>query len=238
MATSNVEPSELYQGGLNRALFLPFIRMLSDKMEVMRLEARTDFRLEKLHDMKVWLVPADNAATLGLDEAWRRLTGGNPGHAVELTAKGHVVRVPRAARGVARFGFADICEAPLAAVDYLRIAREFHTVLIDRVPVMNYAERNAAKRFIILIDTFYEAGVRLLASAAAEPDALYRAVEGFEANEFKRTVSRLIEMALPNIWRRRAVGRLPSRQCRQGSSTHGNAGCAPPRRRANLAEQA
>ena len=194
VATSNVEPAELYQGGLNRALFLPFIRMLGDKMEVMRLEARTDFRLEKLHDMKVWLVPADDAATHGLDEAWRRLTGGNPGHAVELTAKGHVVRVPRAARGVARFGFADICEAPLAALDYLRVAREFHTVLIDRVPVMTYAERNAAKRFIILIDTFYEAGVKLLASAAAEPDALYRAVEGFEANEFKRTASRLIEM--------------------------------------------
>jgi cell division protein ZapE len=112
----------------------------------------------------------------------------------ELSVKGHRLRVPRAAMGVARFFFHDLCEQPLAAADYLRIAHEFHTVLLDRVPVMDYDRRNAAKRFIILIDTFYDHAVKLVASAEAEPDALYRASEGFEAAEFRRTASRLIEM--------------------------------------------
>ena len=197
VATSNLVPADLYRDGLNRTLFLPFIHELSENMDVVRLEARTDFRLEKLRDMKVWLVPADEAATRTLDLAWRRLAGGREGHAVELMVKGHVLRVPRAAMNVARFGFSDLCEAPLGAVDYLRLVHEFHTLLIDRVPVMSYAERNAAKRFIILIDTIYEAGVKLLASAAAEPAALYLASEGFEEIEFRRTASRLIEMGSP-----------------------------------------
>ncbi len=96
--------------------------------------------------------------------------------------------------GAARFAFHDLCEAPLAASDYLRIAREFHTIMVDHIPVMNYDNRNAAKRFIILIDTLYDHGVKFIASAAAEPDALYTADEGFEAQEFRRTASRLIEM--------------------------------------------
>ena len=95
---------------------------------------------------------------------------------------------------MARFAFHDLCGQPLAAADYLKIAREFHTVLIDHIPVMDYDRRNEAKRFIILIDTFYDNAVKLVASAAAEPDALYDANEGFEASEFKRTASRLIEM--------------------------------------------
>jgi cell division protein ZapE len=96
--------------------------------------------------------------------------------------------------GVARLSFHDLCEAPLAAADYLRIAREYHTIILDHVPVMTYDNRNAAKRFIILIDTLYDMNVKLIASAAAEPDGLYQADEGFEAQEFKRTASRLIEM--------------------------------------------
>ena len=107
---------------------------------------------------------------------------------------GRVLRVPRAARGVARFGFEELCEQPLAAADYLKIAHEFHTLILDRIPVMDYEARNEAKRFIILIDTFYDNAVKLLASAAAEPDRLYLAQDGFEAREFKRTASRLIEM--------------------------------------------
>jgi len=194
VATSNVEPSDLYHEGLNRALFLPFIDLLNERMDILRLEARTDFRLEKLIDVEVWHVPADEAATLALDAAWRRLTGGQQPHPIELTVKGHVLRVPLAAMGVARFSFHDLCEQPLGAIDYLRIAHEFHTIVIDRVPIMTYAERNEAKRFIVLIDTIYDAGVKLLASAAAPPAALYDGIEGYEANEFKRTASRIIEM--------------------------------------------
>ncbi len=194
VATSNVAPDELYKDGLNRALFVPFIHMLDDRMDVVRLDARTDFRLEKLAGMPVWYVPADAAADAALDNTWRRLTGGHDGAAAELPLKGRSVHVPRAFMGVARFSFHDLCEEPLAAMDYLRIAREYHTIILDHIPVMNYDNRNAAKRFIILIDTLYDMNVKLIASAAAEPDALYRADEGFEAQEFKRTASRLIEM--------------------------------------------
>jgi cell division protein ZapE len=194
VATSNVEPSELYREGLNRALFLPFIGLLNDRLDILRLEARTDFRLEKLIDVPVWYVPADDIATKALDAAWRRLTGGQHAHSIELTVKGHLLRVPCAAMGAARFSFHDLCEQPLGAVDYLRLAHEFHTVVIDRIPVMTYADRNEAKRFITLIDTLYDAGVKLLASAATKPAALYQGTEGYEASEFKRTASRLIEM--------------------------------------------
>ena len=194
VATSNVPPDALYRDGLNRVLFAPFVRMLEQRMEIARLDARTDFRLEKLAGLPVWHVPADAAADAALDDAWRRLTGGHDGAAAELALKARSVRVPRAFMGVARFSFNDLCEAPLAAADYLRIAREYHTVILDRVPVMTYDRRNAAKRFIILIDTLYDQNVKLIASAAAEGDALYRADQGFEAAEFKRTASRLVEM--------------------------------------------
>ena len=194
VATSNVAPDELYKDGLNRALFVPFIHMLEARMDIVRLDARTDFRLEKLAGLPVWYVPADAAADAALDEAWRRLAGGHDGAAQDLPLKGRSVHVPRAAMGVARFGFHDLCEQPLAAADYLRIAHEYHTVILDHIPVMNFDTRNAAKRFIILIDTLYDMNVKLIASAAAAPDALYTADEGFEAQEFKRTASRLIEM--------------------------------------------
>ena len=195
VATSNVAPEDLYKGGLNRALFLPFIAQISDHMDVLRLDARTDFRLEELADVKMWLVTADRDADAAPDKAWARMTGNAPRKARDISIKGRILHVPCSAHGVARFSFADICEKPLAASDYLRLARDYHTILIDHVPVMDYPERNAAKRFISLIDTLYDNAVKLMASAAADPLSLYLANEGNEANEFKRTSSRLIEMS-------------------------------------------
>ena len=194
VATSNVAPEDLYKGGLNRSLFLPFIGQITEHMAVLRLDARTDFRLEKLAGVKMWLVPADSAASAALDKAWARMTGNAPCRPREISIKGRILHVPCSADGVARFGFAELCEQPLAASDYLRLARDYHTLMIDRIPVMDYPERNAAKRFITLIDTLYDNGVKLMASAAADPLSLYVASEGVEANEFKRTSSRLIEM--------------------------------------------
>jgi cell division protein ZapE len=194
VATSNVAPDDLYKGGLNRALFIPFIAQISEHMQVLRLDARTDFRLEKLAGVKMWLMPPDAAAASALDDAWVKMTGNAPCKPRDIPIKGRVLHVPCSAHGVARFSFADICEMPLAASDYLRLARDYHTVIIDRIPVMTYAERNAAKRFITLIDTLYDNRVKLMASAEANPVALYVATEGNEAAEFKRTSSRLIEM--------------------------------------------
>lgn len=194
VATSNVAPDDLYKGGLNRALFLPFIAQIKDRMEVLRLDARTDFRLEKLAGVKMWMVPADAAAKAALDKAWAALTGGVPDHPRDITIKGRVLHVPHSAHGVARFPFADLCEKPLGASDYLRLAHDYHTLIIDHIPAMKYENRNTAKRFITLIDTLYDNAVKLMASAETDPLSLYAASEGVEANEFKRTSSRLIEM--------------------------------------------
>jgi len=195
VATSNVAPENLYKGGLNRALFLPFIAQIEGRMDVLRLDARTDFRLEKLSGGKMWLVPADDEAGAALDGAWRKMTGSAPCKPRVISIKGRILRVPCSAHGVARFTFADLCEKPLAASDYLRLAHDYHTILIDRVPVMDHSERNAAKRFISLIDTLYDNAVKLMASAAADPVSLNLATDGVEAMEFKRTESRLIEMS-------------------------------------------
>ena len=194
VATSNLAPGDLYKYGLNRALFLPFIALLQKQCDVVRLEARADFRLEKLTGLPTWHVPSDRQADAALDDAWRRLAGEQAGSPHELVVKGHIVRVPKAAMGVARFSFDNLCAQPLAAADYLKIAHEFHTVILGQIPVMDYSRRNEAKRFIILIDTLYDHAVKLLASAQGQPDELYRGSEGYEAQEFKRTASRLIEM--------------------------------------------
>jgi len=195
VATSNVAPDDLYKGGLNRALFLPFIAQIEAHMDVMRLDARTDFRLEKLTGVKMWLVPDDGEASSALNKAWAKMTGNAPCKPRDISIKGRILHVPCSAHGVARFAFADLCEAPLAATDYLRLARDYHTILVDHIPVMDYAQRNAAKRFISLIDTLYDNAVKLMASAEADPVSLYLATDGNEANEFKRTSSRLIEMS-------------------------------------------
>jgi cell division protein ZapE len=194
VATSNVAPTDLYKGGLNRALFLPFIVQISDHMQVLRLEARTDFRMEKLKGVNMWMVPADWNADAALDRAWARMTGNAICKPRDISIKGRILHVPCSADGVARFSFADLCEKPLAASDYLRLAHDYHTIMLDRIPVMDYPERDAAKRFIALIDTLYDNAVKLVASAGADPASLYLATEGYEANEFKRTASRLIEM--------------------------------------------
>ncbi|TXM96367.1 cell division protein ZapE [Methylobacterium sp. WL122] len=194
VATSNVEPDRLYEGGLNRALFLPFVEELKERVEVLRLDSRTDFRLEKLGGAPVYHVPADAAARSALDAAFRGLTGKAKGRSATLTVHGRQVPVPQEAAGVARFSFDDLCAQPLGASDYMAIARAFHTVIVEEIPVMGEQNRNECKRFITLIDTLYDRHVKLVASAAAEAQALYSVREGPEAFEFDRTVSRLIEM--------------------------------------------
>jgi cell division protein ZapE len=194
VATSNVDPVDLYKDGLNRALFLPFISMIRANMEVVKLDARTDFRLEKLGGLPVYLTPADDASHAALTRTFKALTGVEKGTPIRLPLLGREILVPQAAAHVARFDYADLCKQPLGAADFLAIAESFHTLVIDNIPVLRSEDRNEAKRFITLIDALYDQRVKLLASAAAEPQELYRAEGGREAFEFDRTASRLIEM--------------------------------------------
>ena len=194
VATSNVEPSRLYEGGLNRALFIPFIGQIESRMVVQQLDARTDFRLEKLAGNPVYHVPADEAAHRALSQAFKVLSGHAHGEPVDLEVLGRTITVPQARNNVARFSFNDLCGRPLGASDYLEIAREFHTVIIDEIPVMDMPKRNEARRFVWLIDALYDMHVKVIASAEAGPTGLYLATEGREAFEFERTASRLIEM--------------------------------------------
>lgn len=194
IATSNREPSELYKDGLNRSLFLPFIGMIEQKLEVLRLDARTDYRMEKLAGAAVYHAPI-GAETHGLlDGIFRRLTGGVEPHPVHFKVKGRDVSVPVAAQGVAWCTFTDLCTKPLGASDFLAIAQDFHTVLLEGVPVMGQDHRNEAKRFITLIDVFYDNNVKVVISAEAQAQDLYRGTSGAEVFEFDRTVSRLIDM--------------------------------------------
>ena len=194
VATSNVAPERLYEGGLNRTLFMPFIAKLHTHVDVALLDARTDFRLEKLAGADVYHQPLGAPATSALDLAFGRLTGQAGADPVMIEVKGHHFDVPQAAFGVARASFADLCEKSYGAQDYAELARRFHTLVLDDVPVLTAEKRNEARRFIILIDTLYENRVKLIVSASADPHLLYVAQNGREAFEFERTASRLIEM--------------------------------------------
>ena len=192
VATSNRHPDDLYQGGLNRQLFLPFIALFKEKLDVLHLAATRDYRLQRLSREKVWFSPLSARATLALDRAWDLLTDDAEGAPLELDLLGRKLPVPHQARGVARFSFGELCEAALGPADFLAIARQFHTVMIDGIPTLSPARRNEAKRFVTLVDTLYEAKVKLMATAEAPPETLYPSGDG--AFEFQRCVSRLNEM--------------------------------------------
>ncbi len=200
VATSNTPQDRLYEGGLNRQLFLPFIAEIRQRLEVVELNGPTDYRLQRLSGLAVYLTPLGPAADAGMDAAWSRLTDGKAGKPCSLAVLGRQVAVPRAARGVARFDFADLCARPLAAADYLAVAQEFHTLLLDHIPVLTAEMRNEARRFTLLIDTLYDEGVKLVCSAAAPPEALYP--QGYGAEAFRRTASRLAEMQSDDYLRR------------------------------------
>jgi cell division protein ZapE len=192
VATSNVPPDRLYWNGLNRQLFLPFVAMLQDKLDVLEIAAAKDYRLDKLQGRTLYFQPADNAAKAEIDAIWSRLVGSEDGKPAEVACNGRMIAVPQAASGVARFTFWDLCAQPLAGPDYLAIAKAYSTLIVEDIPLLTPDRRNEARRFITLIDTLYDRGTCLVASAAAEPDKLYPAGDG--ADLFVRTTSRLMEM--------------------------------------------
>jgi len=192
IATSNRAPDELYKDGLQRQRFLPFIGMLQERLDVLHLAAERDYRLDRLRGMTVYHTPLGAAASKALAAAFAELTSGVAAHPETLRLKGRTLQVSRTAMGVACFGFAELCRRPLGAADYLAIAQEYHTVIVDGVPRLEAKARNEASRFSTLIDALYEHRVNLICAAAAPPHELY--IEGTGAFEFQRTASRLIEM--------------------------------------------
>ena len=192
VATSNTAPDRLYEGGLNRQLFLPFIDLIKQKLDIFELDGAIDYRRLLIHGLKVYLTPFGPRTDAAMDEDWFKLTGHRTCEPATLTVLGRTLTVPCAAKGVARFSFDDLCMQPLAAADYLAIARAYHTVLIDGIPRMSEQLRDATRRFIVLIDTLYDEGVKLVCSAAAPAEQLY--TEGDAVQVFQRTISRLTEM--------------------------------------------
>jgi cell division protein ZapE len=198
VTTSNRHPDDLYKDGLNRQLFLPFIELVKDRLDVMALDGPTDYRRDRLGNAQTWLVPNGPEATASLSQTFFKLTDYPPEDRAHVPSAdidvgvGRTMHVPKALKGVAVFSFKRLCAEARGAADYLAIARRFHTVVIVGIPVLGPENRNEAARFVTLVDALYEYRVKLLAAADAAPDALYP--EGDGRFEFDRTVSRLLEM--------------------------------------------
>ncbi len=192
VATSNRPPDDLYKDGLNRQVFVPFIQMLKDRVDLVELDTAIDYRQGQEGEALTYFTPLGPAAKAGMAAAWRRETGGEPSAPVTLSIHGRRVRIAQATEDVGRASFEELCENPLGPSDYLAIAEHFTTFFIDEIPQLKWSQNNEAKRFVTLIDAFYEAKMRLYCSAEVMPEEIY--TEGAGAFEFDRTVSRLAEM--------------------------------------------
>lgn len=191
VTTSNRVPDDLYKNGLNRQLFLPFIDILKDKMCVWELISPNDYRQNRLQGEAVYFTPIDEASRQKIREVWEHLSGG-PAQPLILKVKGREVEIPQFRNGVARATFYDLCGKMLGAGDYLALAETVKVLILEDIPRLGRSNFNEAKRFVTLIDALYEAGTRLICSAADQPESLY--IEGEGVFEFERTASRLREM--------------------------------------------
>ncbi len=199
VTTSNLPPDQLYKEGLNRHIFLPFIVKLNTELDVLHLGDGRDYRLGRIAERQTYLIPLGKNADAEMNQIWSDLTDGIDGEPLELEFLGRKLHVPHAAHSCARFSFSNLCENPLAAPDYLAIAKNFRTVFVENIPVLKASQRNETKRFILMIDTFYDAGTRLVVSAAAKPEFL--CPTGQHKAEFLRTASRLQEMQSASWWK-------------------------------------
>lgn len=192
VTTSNRVPEDLYKNGLNRQLFLPFIGLIRENLDIYELASENDYRQNRLAGQQVYFTPAGREARAKMDALWDELTGGDHHGKLDIPVKGRTVEIPHFHNGVGRASFWDLCAQPLGPADYLAIADAVKVLLLDDIPLLSASNFNEAKRFVTLIDSLYEGKVRLICSAADEPERLY--VEGEGTFEFERTASRLREM--------------------------------------------
>ncbi len=192
VTTSNSAPADLYRDGLQRARFLPAIALLERHTRVVRLAGDVDYRLRLLQRAGTFITPADDAADATLERYFHDIASGLSGDPTSIGIAGRTIRTRKRAKGIAWFDFAELCEGPRSTVDYIEIARRYPTVIVSGVPVLTAGHENAARRFISLVDEFYDRRVKLILSAAAGVDSIYRGNK--LAFEFQRTVSRLLEM--------------------------------------------
>jgi len=192
VATSNFAPDELYRGGLKRELFLPFIALIKEKLDVLHLGGGVDWRRQRLRGMRTYLTPLGAATSAALSQSFKALSDGAEAGPETIIVQGRTLTLARAANGVLHTSFAELCEAPLGPADYLAIAQHYRAVVLDGIPRLGPERRDEARRFVTLIDELYEHRVHLVAAAAAEPDLI--CPMGDVAELFHRAASRLIEM--------------------------------------------
>ncbi|MAE52173.1 MAG: cell division protein ZapE [Micavibrio sp.] len=192
VATSNWEPDRLYEGGLQRDRFLPFIALLKNKLEIVHLDSPTDYRTQVLAQEGVYFSPLGGKTKARVNEVFHHLTDGAEVHAEDIDVKGRVIKVAQVANGAARFGFAQLCEQPLGAEDYLALTQRYRIIFLEGIPRLGYDRRNEAKRLMTLIDVLYDASVHVVFQADATPENLYNGHD--HSFEFERTISRINEM--------------------------------------------
>ncbi|SLN16179.1 AFG1-like ATPase [Aquimixticola soesokkakensis] len=191
VTTSNRLPDDLYKNGLNRQLFVPFIEVIKQRLDVHELASPQDYRQGRLTGEQVYFSPVNDDARRAVDAIWADLTGGKS-EGLTLTVKGRELDLPQFHNGMARVRFWDLCAKALGAADYLALAEAVKLLILEDVPSLGRSNFNEAKRFVTLIDALYEADVRLIVTAADSPEQLY--LEGEGTFEFERTASRLREM--------------------------------------------
>lgn len=189
--TSNYPPDGLYPNGLQRELFLPTIDLLMERLDVIEIDAGIDYRLRVLEQAEVFLVAEGEAAERAIERTFNAIAGGS-GHSKPLTIFGRSLSVVHRAPGIVWFDFQVLCGGPRSQNDYLWLANRHHTLLVSNVPRMTAAMANEARRFTWLVDVLYDHRVKLILSAACATEDLY--TEGVQSGEFRRTISRLIEM--------------------------------------------
>ena len=204
VTTSNVPPAGLYPDGLNRQLFLPFVRLIEERFDILAADGTRDYRLGRVKGDQTFITPLGPESDAKLQGIWKHLTDTERGAPGTLTVNGRTLDIPEAARDCARFTFPELCQAPLGAADFLALAKAYRTVFVEHIPQLRHDRRNEIRRLVILVDTLYDARRRLVATSEVPPRGLFPGSR--QPPETARTISRLEEMQSAGWWEKTGSG--------------------------------